>query len=177
MFGSADPGNAPGSGSPRVSRRPGTGVRGRPADPHPVVALVEARCVRSARIVSRSAPRWRASSDRGAAHGRCRRRIDEQAHRGVPAPTKPAICPSVPVVIHTSPAAMYSGVSGNRDQDHRRPGDELHEYLTEFHETRSAERRKPALHRRRCSRPKLVGERGVPNRSQPRRRSGRRKAS
>ena len=29
--------------------------------------------------------------------------------------------------------------------------DELQEYLTEFHETRSAERRKPALHRRRCS--------------------------
>jgi hypothetical protein len=71
----------------------------------------------------------------------CARRIAK-----CPAPTKPAICPSAPVVIHTSPAAMY------RDPDHRRPAMNSKEYLTEFHETRSAERRKPALHRRRCSR-------------------------
>jgi hypothetical protein len=105
MFGSADPvtpevqghpagagGGAPASEGDPPIRRPvrRSALRsGQPEDRQPV---------RAAQLVQVQCAPCRASSDRGAAHGRCRRRIDEQAHRGVPAPTKPAICPSVPVV-------------------------------------------------------------------------------
>ena len=52
MFGSADPVTPEVRVTPR-EQAGGTGVRGRPADPRPVVALVEARSVRvSQRIVS-----------------------------------------------------------------------------------------------------------------------------
>jgi hypothetical protein len=124
------PGNTRGQDHPAGSRRPGTGVRGRPAGSAPR-RCARRSALRSGQPGSSAAPR-RAAAPRRTAEQRtadAARRIDEQAcsslvcpaHRGVPAPTKPAICPSVPVVIHTSPAAMYSGVSGNRDPDHRRP--------------------------------------------------------